>query len=279
MGPLLFSLFITDIVDNISVGIRLYADDCVLYHRIQSTHDQRTLQTALDRLVAWCKKWQMVLNLKKTVVMYVSRKNDNIIYHYNIDGAALTRVREYKYLGVLFSDDLRWNSRVNYVISKCNYKLYYFKRVFHSAQFNTKLLLYKSLICPVMDYASVIWDPYTCKDKRKLERVQWNAVRIIFNNYSRTFNVTSALASADLVNVEKRNYISRMKFMYSIVHGLLSPTLTSCVKLANISDLRSSHSYRLDGYFARNDCLNVFLSQNNCAVERPFSLHYTTVTK
>ena len=36
----------------------------------------------------------------------------------NIDGKELTRVAEYKYLGVTLDESLSWNAHVNYLISK-----------------------------------------------------------------------------------------------------------------------------------------------------------------
>ena len=46
-GPLLFSLYINDIMVGIESEIRLFADDCVCYRRIDSTEDTSKLQRIL----------------------------------------------------------------------------------------------------------------------------------------------------------------------------------------------------------------------------------------
>lgn len=74
LGPLLFLLYINDIVDQISVGIRLYADDCVLYEKISSVDDQIRLNDAFKSIVTWCNDWQMEINFDKTVFMRISLK-------------------------------------------------------------------------------------------------------------------------------------------------------------------------------------------------------------
>ena len=62
LGPLMFLLYINDITANISSGIRLFADDCVLYRIIQSEEDHHYLQQDLNCIIHCTKQWQM--NLK-----------------------------------------------------------------------------------------------------------------------------------------------------------------------------------------------------------------------
>ena len=50
LGPLLFLIYINDIVQELSSICRLYADDCILYRRIDSFTDVRALQDDLQHL-------------------------------------------------------------------------------------------------------------------------------------------------------------------------------------------------------------------------------------
>ena len=53
LGPVLFLLYINDIVTNIHSQLRLFADGCLIYRPIQSPKDQIILQSDLDKLSAW----------------------------------------------------------------------------------------------------------------------------------------------------------------------------------------------------------------------------------
>ena len=53
LGPLLFSLYINDITEDIDSELRLSADDCVCYREIKDTEDTVKLQEAIDRLGCW----------------------------------------------------------------------------------------------------------------------------------------------------------------------------------------------------------------------------------
>ena len=50
LGPLLFFLYINDIMIGIEIEIRLFAIDCVCYRQIDSIEDTSKLQKYIDQL-------------------------------------------------------------------------------------------------------------------------------------------------------------------------------------------------------------------------------------
>jgi len=65
LGPLLFLLYINDIVTDISSEICLFADDCIVYRTITDQSDCTTLQADTDILLNWSNTWQMKFNPSK----------------------------------------------------------------------------------------------------------------------------------------------------------------------------------------------------------------------
>ena len=59
LSPLLFSLYINDIMVDKDSEIRLFADDCVCYRQIHSIEDTVKLQRDINRLARWARKWGM----------------------------------------------------------------------------------------------------------------------------------------------------------------------------------------------------------------------------
>ena len=61
--------------------------------------------------------------------------------------------------------------------------------------FSTKVkeLCYKTLVRPVMDYASCVWDPSTKINIEKIKMVQWHAAHFVKGDYDRTSSVTAML--------------------------------------------------------------------------------------
>ena len=58
LGPLLFLIFINDIVLDIKANIRLFADDTSLYVVVDNpVHAAATLNSDLERINKWAKTW------------------------------------------------------------------------------------------------------------------------------------------------------------------------------------------------------------------------------
>ena len=90
--------------------VRLFADDTIGYLTITSENDALPLQTDLNKLGIWKKKWKMEFHPGKCNVLTISRKPNPIKYNYSLHGHTLESVESAKYLGCLISSDLRWNT-------------------------------------------------------------------------------------------------------------------------------------------------------------------------
>ncbi len=65
LGPLLFLIYINDLPSVLSADtrVRLFADDCIIYRKIEDESDQTTLQRDLDALHQWSVQWGMPKNV------------------------------------------------------------------------------------------------------------------------------------------------------------------------------------------------------------------------
>ena len=75
----------SDIVADIQSKIRLFADDCLIYRRINSPEDHYILQEDLNRLTVWAATWQMNFNVGKCNIMmqFSNARHKKIFYLYN----------------------------------------------------------------------------------------------------------------------------------------------------------------------------------------------------
>lgn len=104
-------------MNHLPVKIRLYADDCVLYNEINSVHNQNLLNNSFSQFLSWSKKWQMEINFNKTVFMSFTNKKMQSVFSYGIGNVILRQVYEYKYLGILFTPSLKWDSHISFIRS------------------------------------------------------------------------------------------------------------------------------------------------------------------
>ena len=75
LGPLLFLIYINDIVKDIGSEIRLFADDTSLYIVVDSPNTAAGIINAdLNRISNWAIGWLVKFNANKTISMLISRK-------------------------------------------------------------------------------------------------------------------------------------------------------------------------------------------------------------
>ena len=114
LGPLLFSLYINDIPSDIESEIRLFADDYVCYREIKDEEDTMKLQSNIDRLGSWARKWGMRFQPVKFNMMLLTRKQIKKIHaSYTLAGSDLENVESIKYLGVTMADSSQLMSSIN----------------------------------------------------------------------------------------------------------------------------------------------------------------------
>nr|XP_054765722.1 uncharacterized protein LOC129272629 [Lytechinus pictus] len=163
VGPLLFLLYINDLPEYVTNGssVRLFADDCALYHPIRSREDAEDLQHDLDALQQWERDWGMTFHPGKCQVLHITRKKNFPHNRYFIHGQGLEEKGNAKYLGITFSNNLSWNAHVDSITKKANNTRCFSAKKSQAVQENTKVICYKMLLRPIMEYASEIWDPFT----------------------------------------------------------------------------------------------------------------------
>ena len=126
LGPLLFSLYINDIMVGIESEIRLFADDCVCYRQIDSTEDTSKLQKDIDQLGKWARKWGFQ-PVKCNIMQLTRKRSKKINAVYSLEGTVLENVDNIKYLGVTISIDLKWNTRCKQLLQKIKQNSWFLK--------------------------------------------------------------------------------------------------------------------------------------------------------
>ena len=92
---------------------------------------------------------------------------------------ALSRVDDFKYLGVTLSSDFTLSKHVTSICNKIRKLIGMYHRKFYKySNQETSLTLYKSIIRPHLEYASPVWSPHLVKDIKCIEDVRKPALRV-----------------------------------------------------------------------------------------------------
>ena len=178
LGPILFTIFINDLPDQVSSICRIFADDTKLYNEISRCIE---LQKDIDNLMNWSDTWQLHFNSSKCKVLHVGKKNPGQDYFMMTgnDKVTIDHTTEEKDLGITFDTNLKFDRHINNVISKVNKMLGIIRRSFTYLDNEVITCLYKSHVRPHLEYANSIWFPYRKGQSAALEKVQRRATRMI----------------------------------------------------------------------------------------------------
>ena len=237
LDPQLFLVFINDLPEYVSENttVRLFADDCKLYRRIQTHEDSSQLQEDLNSLQKWEQDWLMSFNPKKCQVLRIARKKTPVIFNYVIGNHTLDSPDTTKYLGVHLSQDLSWNNHINYIAKKASSTSAFLQRKIHACPRQTKVLCYKALVRPVMEYMPAQSGTLTHRKTSLSWRwFQRKYARFIFNNFQRTSSVSTMLNHLQWPSLQERRAQYKVVMVYLLCQqssrypANILPSCTSC---------------------------------------------------
>ena len=77
LGPLLFVLYINDMLATTKCPLKIFADDTKIY---QMSADSNKLQADIEQVLLWSNKWQLPFNEEKCKVLHIGTGNQHQAY-------------------------------------------------------------------------------------------------------------------------------------------------------------------------------------------------------
>ena len=245
MGPCLFLAYINDLPDKLKATSRLFADDTAVYSIISGEADRAQLQEDLNHLSEWEESWDMLFHPAKCVALPITRSRTPYDSSYYLHGHKLETVSSAKYLGVTITSKLDWDDHVTAIINKSNKTLGFLRRNLKIGSSKIKEKAYKTFIRPLLEYSATVWDPYTQKNKDRLEAVQRRAARFVLNRYHNTSSVTRMLETLQWPKLESRRKNARLLMLFKSKHQLVQCPIIRSKLIAAPTRQRRCHAQQL----------------------------------
>ena len=170
LGPLLFVIFINDLLDEVKSDMYLFADDTKVFRRISTKEDEEILQKDINDMLKWADKWQLEFHPDKCVKISITNKEcEN--RNYKMNDITLRNVKQEKDIGAIVDNQLKFEDHMYEKIKKAN-NMMALRRSFIHLDEEMFLKLYKALVRRHLEYANVIWHPTKIKDITAIENVQ-----------------------------------------------------------------------------------------------------------
>lgn len=184
LGPLLFNIYVNDIVNvDASTKYVIYADDTTLLFSSKNIENLvTTTNSVLAKIYEWSIENGLTINTNKTKTVLFQAKNKNISLQSDImlNHSNLEVLASAKTLGIFFDHDMSWNSHINYLAGKLSQiagQVFALKFL----PLKIKLLIYHSLFASHLNYCLLVWGTTSATNINRLFLLQKKIIRSICN--------------------------------------------------------------------------------------------------
>lgn len=254
LGPLLFLLYINDIVNDIGANIRLFADDTSLFIIVENPVTAAvSLNADLSRISNWANTWLVTFNPNKTESLLLSRKLTRPVHPpIYMQNQQISEVETHKHLGIFISNDCTWHTHIDYIKNKAWNRIHIMRKLKFKIDRKSLEIIYTSFIRPILEYADVIWDNCTQYEKQELEKIQNEAARIAIGA-TKLISLDKLYSEIKWDSLEKRRKDHKLTLFYKMQINMTPSYLSNLIPqtIGNISQYNLRNSDNLQTINAR----------------------------
>ncbi|XP_014214776.1 uncharacterized protein LOC106643953 [Copidosoma floridanum] len=239
LSPLLYALYtasiISDLPDNIHVS--QFADDLSLYVKSNPTNDELdNLKRAIDIINFNLHNIGLNTSLSETKLLHANKRGikpgQTVI---EINNVSIKSSEWVKFLGVVLDYRLSFQEHITQVHRRCTLGLKvlkYLRGTWWGTHPETLLILYKSYVRSLIDYACFVYLPNNANMINKLEKIQYAAIRYAMG-YRMSTPTNILLAETGLISIRDRASYLCQCYLVKILSNIKSESATHILTLHN----------------------------------------------
>lgn len=221
LGPLLYLLY----VESISrVGLEckyiMFADDTVFVFNDKSEEKMvNNLNRELKQVYEWCCFNKLCINIEKTSYMRFYQKNTKVKdIKVIINNREIENVKCYKYLGLLIDEKLSWANHLDHILGRLRSLVGATRHIKGYLTSTCARSFYYAHFQSIVMYLFEIWSNTSATNLKRLQSLQRNAIKIIFN-MSYDQSIENKMKELKIYNIEQLKELSLCKLIHTIVNS------------------------------------------------------------
>ena len=223
LGPILFSIFINDLISICKSSVPfLFADDGALYFESVNRSLYENIKDELNKICKWLRLNKLTLNEKKTKFMIFDNCNNKDIISINNDNdhsfvIKEQKVRKKKYLGLILDHKLKFVEHIDYIKKKIAKRIGAMYKSKNLLPLKYRKMFANSLMLPHFDYLDIIWCK-TLKSKLKELDILYKKTAKIALNYNMWESSTKVYNDMNWLPLHLRRQLHLSTYMYKIIY-------------------------------------------------------------
>ena len=221
LGPLLFLIYVNDISDVLSQSdALLFADDTKIIKTIKGVSDCEILQDDLLSIYEWGASNNMNYNGSKFQLVRYSASGDPIDFSYlSSEETEIKAVSNARDLGLIMSDTAKFDNLIQVVVKKAMQRMRSILRVFRTREREPMLILFRTLVLPLLEYCVQLWHPLSLGSIRDLEAILRTFTSKIAGNSH--LNYWERLQKLKMYSLERRRERYIVMYVWKIINCLV----------------------------------------------------------
>jgi hypothetical protein len=242
LGPLLFLIYINDLVDDLNCNVRMYADDTTLYlDYVNPVTGAQQLEDDLRKIERWAETWLVQFNPTKSESLLFSRKRNKVTPNITMGNKVIEEVTSHCHLGITLQRNGKWSQQIQKTVTKAKKRVDILRSLMYCLGRKSIEKLYKSFIMPILEYGGIIWDNCNDYEKEELEKIQLAACRAITGAKKGTSHQLLYIETG-LEPLAARRERQKLVQMYKMKNNLAPSTLQDL--LPQTTSQRTQYSLR-----------------------------------
>ena len=217
LGPLLFLLYINDLVNSTSATTILFADDtCLSFSASCPTELIDDINTELISVYHWMKANKLCINAKKSTALLIPSnsklqiQNKDILYN----DAKISVCKSAKYLGVQIDSDLNFKSHIQLLYNKLSRSVGIMFKVKKFLPKNVLTQLYHAMFNSHLIYCITIWTSTFSTHLNSIRILQNKAVKLLAgvhwrHSSSSVYKSLNILKLDDMIKLQTALFVHR----------------------------------------------------------------------
>ena len=190
LGPILFNIFINDIVYFIKSDLGNFADDNSISDAATNIPDLiKILEKESTNAIEWFRGNDMIVNPEKfQAIIFNRRQKDESIHTLNFDNKEIKTSPNVTLLGIEIDSNLTFKKHIHQLTKNAAGQLNFLSRQSRFLNHDAKRIVIESFILANFNYCPLVWHFCSSASMQKLERIQERSFRLLLNDHDSNYD-------------------------------------------------------------------------------------------